>query len=137
MKSPISVKHIPSVDTVLGPEMNGTGEVIGVADNFGEGCCKAQLATRRKLPSGRSVHQRHRSHGTAGRRQRAGREPDARRQVFQLLRKPSRSKRYATDTATSNAHAPAGTNAGAKHQEKSPAAVVFEPPSGVPDDVEK
>jgi len=29
------MEQIPGVDTVLGPEMKSTGEVMGVADNFG------------------------------------------------------------------------------------------------------
>jgi carbamoyl-phosphate synthase large subunit len=35
---------------VLGPEMRSTGEVMGVADNFGEAFAKAQLAAGLKLP---------------------------------------------------------------------------------------
>jgi len=58
-------------------------------------------------------------------------------QVFSAPPQTFQVERYSTDVATSNAPAPAASNAGAKHQEKSPAAVVFEPPSGVPDDVEK
>ncbi len=38
------------MDTVLGPEMKSTGEVMGVADNFGEAFAKAQLAAGQKLP---------------------------------------------------------------------------------------
>ncbi len=38
------------VDTVLGPEMKSTGEVMGVADNFGEAFAKAQLAAGQVLP---------------------------------------------------------------------------------------
>jgi carbamoyl-phosphate synthase large subunit len=41
----------PGVDTVLGPEMKSTGEVMGVADNFGEAFAKAQLAAGQKLPT--------------------------------------------------------------------------------------
>ena len=36
----------PGVDTVLGPEMKSTGEVMGVADNFGEAFAKAQTFRR-------------------------------------------------------------------------------------------
>jgi len=36
---------------VLGPEMKSTGEVMGVADNFGEAFAKAQLAAGQKLPT--------------------------------------------------------------------------------------
>ena len=45
----------PGVDTVLGPEMKSTGEVMGVADNFGEAFAKAQLAAGQVLPSSGSV----------------------------------------------------------------------------------
>src|SRR5271167_3852181 len=38
------------VDTVLGPEMKSTGEVMGVADNFGEAFAKAQIAAGQSLP---------------------------------------------------------------------------------------
>lgn len=38
------------VDPVLGPEMRSTGEVMGVADNFGEAFAKAQLAAGQTLP---------------------------------------------------------------------------------------
>ena len=52
MKSPVFpwVKF-PGVDTVLGPEMRSTGEVMGVADNFGEAFAKAQLAAGQALPT--------------------------------------------------------------------------------------
>ena len=40
----------PGVDTVLGPEMKSTGEVMGVADNFGEAFAKAQIAAGMHLP---------------------------------------------------------------------------------------
>ncbi len=39
------------VDPVLGPEMRSTGEVMGVADNFGEAFAKAQLSAGQALPS--------------------------------------------------------------------------------------
>ena len=38
------------VDPVLGPEMRSTGEVLGIAETFGEAFFKAQEATRTKLP---------------------------------------------------------------------------------------
>jgi carbamoyl-phosphate synthase large subunit len=38
-------------DMVLGPEMRSTGEVMGVADTFGEAFAKAQLAAGQVLPS--------------------------------------------------------------------------------------
>lgn len=40
----------PEVDPVLGPEMRATGEVMGMADNFGVAFYKAQTATGSKLP---------------------------------------------------------------------------------------
>src|ERR1700728_1471082 len=39
------------VDTVLGPEMKSTGEVMGVVDNFGEAFAKAQIAAGSMLPT--------------------------------------------------------------------------------------
>jgi len=44
----------PGVDTILGPEMKSTGEVMGVGESFGEAFVKSQLAAGVKLPeSGR------------------------------------------------------------------------------------
>jgi len=40
----------PGVDTILGPEMKSTGEVMGVGRNFGEAFVKSQLAAGAKLP---------------------------------------------------------------------------------------
>ena len=40
----------PEVDPVLGPEMRSTGEVLGIADTFGEAFYKAQEATQTALP---------------------------------------------------------------------------------------
>ena len=40
----------PGVDTILGPEMKSTGEVMGVADSFGEAFVKSQLAAGTRLP---------------------------------------------------------------------------------------
>ncbi|HEX6822075.1 MAG TPA: carbamoyl-phosphate synthase large subunit, partial [Candidatus Sulfotelmatobacter sp.] len=52
VKSPVFPwSKFPGVDTVLGPEMKSTGEVMGVADNFGEAFAKAQLAAGQKLPT--------------------------------------------------------------------------------------
>jgi carbamoyl-phosphate synthase large subunit len=51
VKSPVFPwQKFPGVDTVLGPEMRSTGEVMGVADNFGEAFAKAQIAAGQKLP---------------------------------------------------------------------------------------
>ena len=38
------------VDPVLGPEMRSTGEVLGMASDFGEAFYKAQEATKTSLP---------------------------------------------------------------------------------------
>ncbi|MBR0360269.1 MAG: carbamoyl-phosphate synthase large subunit, partial [Clostridia bacterium] len=43
------------VDPVLGPEMRSTGEVLGMAEDFGEAFSKAQEATQTKLPTGGKV----------------------------------------------------------------------------------
>ena len=43
------------VDPVLGPEMRSTGEVLGMAETFGEAFSKAQEATQTKLPTGGKV----------------------------------------------------------------------------------
>src|SRR5512141_104721 len=52
VKSPVFPwNKFPGVDTVLGPEMKSTGEVMGVADNFGEAFAKAQLAAGQMLPT--------------------------------------------------------------------------------------
>ncbi|MEK7231704.1 MAG: carbamoyl phosphate synthase large subunit, partial [Pseudomonadota bacterium] len=40
----------PGADTILGPEMKSTGEVMGVGANFGEAYIKSQLAAGEKLP---------------------------------------------------------------------------------------
>jgi carbamoyl-phosphate synthase large subunit len=40
----------PGVDTILGPEMKSTGEVMGVGYSFGEAFVKSQLAAGVKLP---------------------------------------------------------------------------------------
>ncbi|MBQ9020989.1 MAG: carbamoyl-phosphate synthase large subunit [Eggerthellaceae bacterium] len=40
----------PEVDPVLGPEMRSTGEVLGLADTFGEAFFKSQEATQISLP---------------------------------------------------------------------------------------
>src|SRR6195256_315039 len=51
VKSPVFPwGKFPGVDTVLGPEMKSTGEVMGVADNFGEAFAKAQISPGQVLP---------------------------------------------------------------------------------------
>jgi len=41
----------PEVDPILGPEMRSTGEVLGLADSYGEAFFKAQDATKTRLPT--------------------------------------------------------------------------------------
>jgi carbamoyl-phosphate synthase large subunit len=55
VKSPVfPFQKFPGVDTILGPEMKSTGEVMGVADKFGLAFAKAQLAAHHRIPiSGR------------------------------------------------------------------------------------
>jgi len=40
----------PGVDTLLGPEMKSTGEVMGIGDTFAEAFAKAQLGANVRLP---------------------------------------------------------------------------------------
>ena len=59
----VEIKHIavkesvfpfnrfPGVDTILGPEMKSTGEVMGIDATFGEAFWKAQLGAGQNLPS--------------------------------------------------------------------------------------
>ncbi|HUL55766.1 MAG TPA: carbamoyl-phosphate synthase large subunit, partial [Usitatibacter sp.] len=42
----------PGVDTILGPEMKSTGEVMGVGQTFAEAFVKSQLAAGVRLPKG-------------------------------------------------------------------------------------
>jgi len=58
----VEVKHVavkevvlpflrfPGVDPVLGPEMRSTGEVMGIASNYGLAYAKAQIAAGQQLP---------------------------------------------------------------------------------------
>jgi len=45
----------PGVDTILGPEMKSTGEVMGVGHSFGEAFVKSQIAAGITLPSSGGV----------------------------------------------------------------------------------
>ena len=42
--------RFPGVDTVLGPEMRSTGEVMGLDENFGRAFAKSQIGAGLKLP---------------------------------------------------------------------------------------
>jgi carbamoyl-phosphate synthase large subunit len=56
VKSPVFPwNKFAGVDTVLGPEMRSTGEVMGVAATFGEAFAKAQLSAGHLLPTGGTV----------------------------------------------------------------------------------
>jgi carbamoyl-phosphate synthase large subunit len=56
VKSPVFPwSKFPGVDTVLGPEMKSTGEVMGSAETFGEAFAKAQIAAGQTLPTGGTV----------------------------------------------------------------------------------
>jgi len=56
VKSPVFPwSKFPGVDTVLGPEMKSTGEVMGVADNFGEAFARAQRSAGLSLPTSGTV----------------------------------------------------------------------------------
>ena len=45
----------PEVDPLLGPEMRSTGEVLGMAESFGQAFYKAQEAAGQRLPDGGTV----------------------------------------------------------------------------------
>ena len=45
----------PGADTILGPEMKSTGEVMGVGASFGEAFVKSQMAAGEKLPAAGKV----------------------------------------------------------------------------------
>jgi carbamoyl-phosphate synthase large subunit len=56
VKSPVFPwSKFAGVDTVLGPEMKSTGEVMGVASTFGEAFAKAQLGAGQILPASGTV----------------------------------------------------------------------------------
>ena len=49
----------PGVDTILGPEMKSTGEVMGVGESFGEAFVEESARRRRQVAGRRNVvHQR-------------------------------------------------------------------------------
>ncbi|MCI0418086.1 MAG: ATP-grasp domain-containing protein, partial [Acidobacteria bacterium] len=51
VKSPVfPFAKFPGVDTILGPEMKSTGEVMGVSDTFGQAYAKAQMSASVYLP---------------------------------------------------------------------------------------
>ncbi|HKE86468.1 MAG TPA: carbamoyl-phosphate synthase large subunit [Vicinamibacterales bacterium] len=51
VKSPVfPFVRFPGVDTILGPEMKSTGEVMGGSDNFGSAFGKAMMGAAQRLP---------------------------------------------------------------------------------------
>jgi carbamoyl-phosphate synthase large subunit len=51
VKSPVfPFVRFPGVDTILGPEMKSTGEVVGGSDNFGAAFGKAMMGAGQRLP---------------------------------------------------------------------------------------
>ena len=56
VKSPVfPFNKFRGVDTILGPEMRSTGEVMGVAKSYGQAFAKAQLAAGQRLPRKGSI----------------------------------------------------------------------------------
>jgi carbamoyl-phosphate synthase large subunit len=56
VKSPVfPFNKFRGVDTILGPEMRSTGEVMGIARSFGEAFAKAQIAAGQGLPRSGSI----------------------------------------------------------------------------------
>ena len=52
VKSPVfPFIRFPGVDTILGPEMKSTGEVMGGASTFGAAFAKAQMSVGQELPT--------------------------------------------------------------------------------------
>ena len=52
VKSPVfPFVKLPGADTILGPEMKSTGEVMGTAESFGLAFAKAQLAAGQGIPA--------------------------------------------------------------------------------------
>ena len=65
--------RFPGVDTVLGPEMRSTGEVMGVDTSFARAFAKSQIGAGTRLPT-----RRHGVHLGQGWRQGSGRRAGAR-----------------------------------------------------------
>jgi carbamoyl-phosphate synthase large subunit len=56
VKSPVfPFNKFRGVDTILGPEMKSTGEVMGVSKSYGQAFAKAQLAAGQRLPRKGSI----------------------------------------------------------------------------------
>ena len=74
VKSPVfPFVRFPGVDTILGPEMKSTGEVMGGASSFGMAFIKAMLGVGQRLPEhGHGLHQRQQRGQGGGAADRAG-----------------------------------------------------------------
>jgi carbamoyl-phosphate synthase large subunit len=48
-------EKFPGTDTILGPEMRSTGEVMGIDSDFGKSFAKAELAASQRLPQSGTV----------------------------------------------------------------------------------
>ena len=56
VKSPVfPFNKFRGVDTILGPEMRSTGEVMGISTDYGQAFAKAQLAAGQKLPNSGTI----------------------------------------------------------------------------------
>jgi carbamoyl-phosphate synthase large subunit len=56
VKGPVfPFRRFPRTDSLLGPEMKSTGEVMGIGRDFGEAFARAQLATGQGLPTAGTV----------------------------------------------------------------------------------
>jgi len=54
-KAVLPFERFPGEDTLLGPEMKSTGEVMGIGEDFGQAYAKAQLGSGEGLPTGGTV----------------------------------------------------------------------------------
>jgi carbamoyl-phosphate synthase large subunit len=54
-KAVLPFERFPGEDTLLGPEMKSTGEVMGIGSDFGRAYAKAQLGSGEGLPLGGAV----------------------------------------------------------------------------------
>ncbi|MBZ5515532.1 MAG: carbamoyl-phosphate synthase large subunit, partial [Acidobacteriia bacterium] len=67
VKSPVfPFQKFPGVDTILGPEMKSTGEVMGTADSFGLAFAKAQLSAQQRIATSGRVFLSVNDHDKAG-----------------------------------------------------------------------
>jgi carbamoyl-phosphate synthase large subunit len=54
-ESVFAFNRFPNADTILGPEMKSTGEVMGIGQNFAEAFAKAQTASGLEIPSSGTI----------------------------------------------------------------------------------